>query len=142
MKMKKPAITLSLVVVVFVIWFLNVKFIKRIKEHNTTSDPVSYTSIPSAESLKTNNFEFKPLKRDPFNVIVDTMPKEPEMPSFSLRGVVLAEDGALALMELADGNVYPMKQGETYLGVKIKEITPKEVTVVFRGRKQIFTVWQ
>ena len=104
--------------------------------------PDLHTSLFLPESLSQSDFKFKPLKRDPFNVTVDTGPKEPQMPQLSLRGIIIAKDGALALMELPDGNVYPMRKGEKYLGVKITKITSKEVTVDFRGKKETFTVWE
>lgn len=144
MKRKKAKALLIpiLIFVLAIIWFFNVRFITKIKTHMPESTDVQSVSAFSAESLAVSDFKFKPLKRDPFNIIIDTGPKEPVMPKLSLKGVVLTEDGALALMELADGNVYTMKQGEKYLGVTIKKITPKQVIVEFRGRKVTFEVWQ
>jgi hypothetical protein len=142
MKRRKIGIILVLTIVMVIIWFFNAGQIASIKKHESTVNPKSHDFLFSPESIHTPNFTFTPLNRDPFNVVIDTMPKEPIMPQLSLRGVILAKDGALALMELSDGNVYPMKKGETYLGVKINKITPKEVVVVFRGKKTTFTVWE
>ncbi len=142
MKVSKIAILISAIVVVIVIWFFNIRFIRIISSMKGRIEPVQDTSLFTVEAPAKSNFEFKPIKRDPFNVVIDTGPKEAAMPAFSLQGVVLTNDGALALMELANGNVYTMKQGEEYLGVKIKKITPKEVIVEFRGRKVTFGIWE
>jgi type II secretory pathway component PulC len=142
MKIKKFYILLSLIIFVIIIWIFNIRYISNITTHTNEPQPKTSTSFFSPESILNSGFKFKPLKNDPFNVVVDTGPEEPQMPTLSLKGLVLARDGALALMELPDGNVYPMKQGEKYLGVKIKKITPKEVIVEFRGKKEIFTVWE
>lgn len=142
MKIKKLIIIFFLIVIVALVWIFNLKFISRIKSQRAEMKPIISTSLFSAESLEKSDFKFSPIKRDPFNIIVDTGPKEPVMPLFSLKGVVITDNGALALMELSDGNVYPMKQGEKYLGVKIKKITSKQVTAEFRGRKTTFTVLQ
>jgi len=140
MKASKFIIVLILIVVVFILWYFNLMFLSRIKTRNVEMKPIKRPAFFSPESIKTAEFKFMPLKTDPFNVTVDTAPKEPGMPRLSLRGIVIARDGALALMELPDRNVYPMKKGQKYLGVQILKITPKEVTVRFRGEKETFTV--
>jgi type II secretory pathway component PulC len=142
MKIKRIYILLPLIIFVIIIWIFNINYISNITTRTNEIQPKPSTSFFSAESISKSGFKFKPLKKDPFNVVVDTGPKEPQIPVLTLKGVVLARDGALALMELPDGNVYPMKQGEKYLGVKIKKVTPKEVIVEFRGKKEIFTVWE
>ena len=142
MRLKKLLIIPILIVLVTIIWVINAKFLSRITGGTQKTDIVEHETPFSAESLATSDFKFTPLKRDPFNIIIDTLPKEPLMPKFSLRGVVISEEGSLALMELTDGNVYTMKQGQKYLGVTIKKITPKQVITEFRGRKITFEVWQ
>ena len=142
MKTRKAFVIPVLIAVVAITWLINAKFITSIR--NKASEPTLVESeLPfSAESLTISDFRFTPIKRDPFNVVIDTGPREPVMPKFSLRGVIITKDGSLALMELADGNVYTMKQGQKYLGVAIKKITPKQVVAEFRGRKITFEVWQ
>lgn len=142
MRIKKFFIIPVLIVLVTTIWVINAKFLSKITGGTSRPDVARHETPFSAESLITPDFKFTPLKRDPFNIIIDTTPKEPVMPKFSLRGVVISEEGSLALMELTDGNVYTMKQGQKYLGVSIKKITPKQVIAEFRGRKVTFEVWQ
>jgi type II secretory pathway component PulC len=142
MKAKKALIIPVLIVLMAIIWIVNARFLSNITRETPKPVIVEHELPFTAESLATPDFKFTPLKRDPFNVIIDTTPKEPVMPKFSLRGVVINKKGSLALMELSDGNVYTMKQGQKYLGVLIKEITPKQVIAEFRGHKVTFEVWQ
>ncbi len=142
MKIKKPMIMILLIVIIVIIWTINIRFMSSMKIQKATMKPIPNTPMFSTDSIGKVDYDFKRVERDPFNVIVDTEPQEPLMPLFSLKGIVLMENGALALMELPDGNVYPLKKGEKYLGVKIKKITPKQVVVEFRGKRETFTVWQ
>lgn len=95
----------------------------------------------SVDSSFKADFEFLPLKRDPFNAVLDTGPREPVMPQFSLVGIIIGRGSALALMTRPDSNVYTMKKGETYMGMKITDITPKQVMVDFLGKKETLTIW-
>jgi hypothetical protein len=142
MKSKRPVILAVLFCLAVVIWFINVKFIMNVRQQKDELTIHLNTPGFTIDSTGTSQYIFKPVKRDPFNVIVDTGPKEPVMPQLFLRGVVVTEGGAVALMELSDGNVYPMKQGDTYQGVQIKKITSKTVTITYRGKKHSFPIVQ
>jgi type II secretory pathway component PulC len=123
----------SLVIMVAAIWTINVILLRNINTGAGSSNPDDTSRFSAAESLAVTHFIFRPLKRDPFNIVVDTVPHVP-MPRCILRGVVMTGDGAVALMELSDANIYPMKKGDVYKGVKIKNITPDWVILQFRGR--------
>ena len=131
-----------LIVLVVIIWSINTHFLSSIRSNKSKTTSVTKELSLFADSSIVSDFKFTPIKRDPFNVVIDTTPKEPAMPKFSLRGVIITEDGSLALMQLNDGNVYTMKQGQKYLGVSVKKITSKQVIAEFRGRKVTFDVWQ
>lgn len=124
---------------VVAIWTINFIFLRDIQ---TSAGPLNFVDIPqysADESLTVEKFIFKPLKRDPFNVVVDTVPYIP-MPRCILRGVVITDDGAVALMELSDNNIYPMKKGDVYKGIKIKNITSEKVILQFRGRSDTLLI--
>lgn len=130
---------------ILIIWYLNFQFIQKIQAKGKEIKTSYRETISRFDSLPKYDFIFKDIKNDPFNIsvnITDTIAKAPTMPMFNLKGVVITKGGALALMELADGNVYTLKKGETYLGVKIKDITSKDVTIEFRGKKETLRIWE
>lgn len=145
MKKKKILIVIFLIVLMVIVWYINLHFIKKIQPQNAmiTTPHRDVSSI--VDSLPTFNFEYTDLPRDPFRIPVDTSSTAPRTytpPKLSLRGVVLAKDGAIALIELSDGRVYTMKQGDKYMGVKVKKITPKSVVIDYYGREQTLNVWE
>ena len=143
MKNNRLIFIIGLILLIVLVWYINYRLIRKIPK----SIPINtvYTSHKPVvfDSLMKNDYVYKDLTRDPFNVVNrDTISKEPVMPLFSLAGVVLTHDGSLALMQLRDGNVYTMKKDEKYLGVTIKEITPRQVTIEYRGKKEVLNVLQ
>lgn len=126
---------------IIIIWYFNLHFIKKIRSQKIEIQTPQRNVLFSPDSLPRFDFVYKNVKRDPFYVIIDTVAKEPA-PRFSLRGIVLSKQGALAVIEMPDGNVYTMKKGDKYMGVKIKKITPKTVILDIRGREQVLNVWE
>lgn len=143
--MKKKVVLIPLLAAaVTAVWVFNISLLAGIGsqvQKNPAEDDMNivYWDTSHAES---NEVSFKPVKRDPFNVFVDTTPREPPMPKLSLRGVVLTSKGALALMELPDGSISTMKKGDTYGGVTIEDITAREVVTRFRSKQFIFAIWK
>lgn len=143
MKISRRLKICVLSVLVVLVWTFNVRLLKKLPAKNnsgtTQTRPISFPT----DSLIRDDFVYKDLSRDPFNAVLrDTINKEPVMPAFTLAGVVLARTGSLALMQFADGNVYTMKKGEQCLGVTVKEITPRQVTVEFRGKREVLQILQ
>ena len=139
MKKKHFLFIVFLIFAVVVVWTVNFVLLRNIHTGKDMSDPEEISHVSSSESLTVETFTFTPLKRDPFNVVVDTVPQIP-MPRCVLRGVVLTGDGAVALMELSDSKIYPMKKGDVYKGVKIKTISQDQVILQFRGRTDTLLV--
>jgi len=144
MNSTKVIIIMILLMVIVIVWYFNVHFIRSIQSQQTKLETPDRETFFASESLPKFDFVYKNVKRDPFRVIVETVAKttEPIPPRFYLRGVVLAKDGAIALIEMPNGNVYTMKKGEEYMGAKIKKITPKSVVLNFRGHEIILNVWE
>lgn len=140
MKVKEILTSLVLFTLIVVIWYYNIKLVKNIPAHQSKSEIPSFNPT-EIDSLPKFNFVYKDVKRDPFNVVFDTTRKEPVKPLFTLKGVVLSQNGSSALIEVF-GQTYLMRKGETYLGMKIKEITPKDVVIEFRGKKEILRLWE
>jgi|GEM_PF-3352312 len=138
MKPKSLLIIILLLIITFVIWYANFKRLKEIVDKDRKYEATQHDSFYS-ESLPQYNFIYKDIQRDPFNIVPDTIIKEPSRPSFILKGVVLSENKASALIEFS-GETYLIKKGETYFGIKIKEITPKKVTIEFRGKEEVLYV--
>jgi type II secretory pathway component PulC len=141
MNKKKIIGVVVLFILAAVIWRINLKYFGSIRQFKSVSSPIPEKMESLPDLVVKSDFEFIPLKRDPFNTILDTGPREPVMPRFSLVGIVIARGSALALMARSDSNVYTMKKGETYLGMKITDITPKQVMVDFSGKKETLTIW-
>ncbi len=141
MKARRFVIILPVIIIIIIIWLFNLKFISQIRTQTEGLGAPPEISLFTLDSIKKADYKFVPLKNDPFNVLVDTSSPKPA-PQLLLRGVVVTDQGSLALMELPDGNVYPMKRGEKYLGVEIRKITPREVTIVYRGKKEILSIWE
>ena len=132
-----------LTVLVVLVWTFNVRLLKKLPAKINAGAIQTKPILFPTDSLIRDDFVYKDLSRDPFNAVLrDTINKEPVMPAFTLAGVVLARTGSLALMQLADGNVYTMKKGEKCLGVTVKEITSRQVTIEFRGRQEILQILQ
>lgn len=144
MNSKKGIVIVILLMVIVVVWYFNVHFIRGIQSQQTKLETPDREPFFASESLPRFDFVYKNVQRDPFHVIVKTVAKttEPIPPRFYLRGVVLAKDGAIALIEMPDGNVYTMKKGDEYMGAKIKKITPKSVVLNVRGHEIILNVWE
>lgn len=142
MKIKKPMFLFLLPVAVILIWLFNLSRLVQIHEQNSKSDSLSIAALLSSDSAKRDYFDFTPLMNNPFNVVPKTINKEPVMPTLTLKGIVVTNNGALALMESANGNVHPLRRGEEFQGVKVMRITAKEVTVVFNGQKQVYSLLQ
>jgi hypothetical protein len=140
MKRKRLLMLLPLVGIIAIIWSLNFNNLGIICKHSDDVRSLSIDSLVSSDSLYGDHFVFENLDHDPFALLPDTMPEEPIMPTLSLKGIVLARGDALALMELPDGNVRPLRKGEEYLGVWIREITAKHVTVIFDGKAHVYSV--
>jgi type II secretory pathway component PulC len=134
MKLEKLLMIIPLLIITSVIWYTNIRRLKEIADKDQGYEITERVDFYS-DSLPGYNFIYKDIQRDPFNVIPDTNTEEPTRPSFILKGIVLCEDKASALMEFT-GETYLVKKGETYLGVKVKEITPKSVTIEFRGKEE------
>ncbi len=134
MKPKKLLMIIPLLIITSVIWYANIKRLKEISNRNQGYELNCHIDF-YFDSLPQYNFVYKDIQRDPFNTIPDTNKEEPTRPSFILKGVVLSGDKASALVEFS-GETYLIKNGETYLGVKIKEITSKSVTIEFRGKEE------
>ena len=144
MNTKKVMVIVILLMVIVAVWYFNVHFIRNIHSQRVEVNTPRRETFFASESLPRFDFVYKDVQRDPFRVIVETVAKttEPIPPRFYLRGVVLAKDGAIALIELPDGNVYTMKKGDEYMGAKIKKITPKSVVLSIRGHEIILNVWE
>lgn len=141
MKAKKGLIIFILLALILSIWYYNWQAIKKIPGSNMVTE-MPHNNVLIVESLPEIDFVYKDIKYDPFNLFIDTTLREPTKPILCLKGIVIAKGEALALMELSGNETYLMKKGETYLGVKIKEITPKYVTIEFRGKKEVLKIWE
>lgn len=140
MRIKKSLTTLILIIVILVIWIYNLLLVKNLPVQPEQSANKTFDS-KYIDSLPLFNFEYKDIKRDPFNVILDTTPKETVKPVFTLKGVVLSQGESSALMEIFN-ETYLLRKNETCVGIKIKEITPKSVTIEFRGKEEILKLWE
>jgi len=134
MKLRRLLIIIPILIITSVIWYMNLRRLKEIT-YKDQGYEITKSAYFYSESLPGYNFIYKDIQRDPFNTIPDTITKEPSRPIFILKGVVLCADKASALIEFS-GETYLIKKGEAYLGVKIKEITPKSVTIEFRGKEE------
>lgn len=145
MKINRFLIVIFLLIIIVIVWYLNFHFIGKIRSQTVNAGTSPQENHSVIDSLPKFDFEYTDLPRDPFRIPADTTPSirtTYSPPKLSLRGVVLAKDGAIALIELSDGRVYTMKQGDKYLGAKIKKITPRSVVIDFHGREQTLNVWE
>jgi hypothetical protein len=141
---KKIIIIPGLAIITTVIWLVNINLLASIrsKGEDSSGQPDSLPSFDENLQTAREVVSFKPVSRDPFNVVIDTAAREPAMPKLSLRGVVLTNKGAIALMELPDGSTSTMKKGDSYRGVRIEDITPREVIAYFGKHKFVFSIWK
>lgn len=64
------------------------------------------------------------------SIAAEEKTSEPKIPELILNGIVLSEDGNLALIQ-----EQILKVGDDIEGAKIEEITDKQVTLAFQGQK-------
>lgn len=145
MNTKKVVVIVILLVLIGSVWYFSIPFIRDIySQQQIVVNPPHRESFFTFESLPKFNFVYKNIQRDPFYAVAETVVKVSESTPlrYYLRGIVFAKEGAIALIEMPDGNVYTMKRGEEYMGAKIKKITQKSVVLKIRGHEIILNVWE